>query len=267
MLIVGMINRMYNDSQPLPRVAVFVHTESLREVIHQQAGAVDLFWLTADSPRAAVVAVADAEARLLLVELDTDVSWLSVVRSDPATRRIPLIAFATTPSGVVRAHSYQAAQILDLTTQAHQLAAIIQQTLRSVVDATALATECDQPLPPLVAQGLHEFNAGDYFECHETLEAAWMHEAGPVRNCYRAILQIAVAYLQITRGNFRGAHKMFVRAVQWLAPLPARCHGIDIEQFRADAHTARQHLEALGEAGIAQFDRTLLKPIHFEARH
>jgi len=55
-----------------------------------------------------------------------------------------------------------------------------------------------------------------------------MATSGPVRELYRAILQVGIAYYQIERGNHRGALKMLLRSVQWLAMLPDRCQGIDV---------------------------------------
>src|SRR6185503_4609752 len=54
---------------------------------------------------------------------------------------------------------------------------------------------CSAPLHPQAAEGLRLFNAGKYFEAHEALEDAWNEEAGPVRDLYRGVLQIAVVYL------------------------------------------------------------------------
>ncbi len=113
-------------------------------------------------------------------------------------------------------------------------------------------------------QGLRQFNAHEFFECHETLETVWRRETGPVRELYRAILQIGVAYYQIERGNYWGAYKMFLRTLQWFEPLPDRCQGIDVARLRADADAARAHLEALGPERIAEFDRALIRPVVYE---
>ncbi len=42
-----------------------------------------------------------------------------------------------------------------------------------------------------------------------------MAESGPVRDLYRAILQVGVAYYHITRGNHAGGLRMLRRCVQW----------------------------------------------------
>lgn len=248
------------------RIAAFIPDRAVRERVVALADGIDIHWLPDlfGSTREAVNHIADAHTALLLVVTDVPVEWLGLVRSDPATRRLPAVALASTPDGEQQAKLYKASVIVNLDDMGAPLTDVLRQYARTAADPDVLADQCAAPLPPLVLKGLHEFNTGEYFECHETLETAWMQESGPVRDVYRAILQIAVAYLQITRGNYRGAHKMFVRAVQWIAPLPDQCHGIDIRQLKADAAAARAHLETIGESGIATFDRALLKPIRYD---
>ena len=118
-------------------------------------------------------------------------------------------------------------------------------------------------LPPseLLLKGIHEFNAGAYFEQHETLETAWREEPGPIRRMYQGVLQIGVAYYQIQRQNYTGALRMFQRAWQYLDPLPDTCQGVNIAQFRTDAHAAQAELERLGPQRIANFSLVFFKPI------
>ena len=87
---------------------------------------------------------------------------------------------------------------------------------------------CNAPLHPQAAEGLRLFNKGEYFEAHEALEAAWNAEKGEVRDLYRGILQIAVVYLHITRGNYNGAVKVYARSQKWLRDWPAVCRGIQV---------------------------------------
>jgi hypothetical protein len=251
-------------------VLAYVASPDLRHLLTSQAGGVTIQWMPAPiaSPREAVVYIADARPASLVVEMQPEVlPWLSLVRSDPATRRLPLVALVANAEAEAAAMSVRANAIVNPAQLAAptRLGSILADHARPDADHARLADQCAGAPPPLVLKGLHEFNTGDFYECHETLEHAWMEETGPVRDVYRAILQIGVAYYQITRGNYRGAHKMFVRAVQWIAPLPDRCHGIDIAQLRADAAAARAHLEALGEANLRQFDRALLRPILVDA--
>jgi uncharacterized protein len=216
---------------------------------------------------AATAHITDVLPAILIIALEngTIPDWLSIVRSSPSTRRIPMIALVRDEAGVRSAAALHAAATLSVDDHLiDTLPAAIRQHARVYDQDQALAAQCGDSPPALVLRGLHEFNTGEYFECHETLEEAWNAESGPVRDVYRAILQIGVAYLQITRGNFRGAEKMFQRAAQWFAPLPDRCQGIDIAGLRADYAAARTHMHTLGESRIAEFDRTYLKPIRYE---
>jgi hypothetical protein len=77
-------------------------------------------------------------------------------------------------------------------------------------------------------------------------------------------LQVGIAYYQIQRKNYAGARKLFLRTLQWFAPLPDYCLGIDVAQLQADALAARTHLEALGPERIAEFDQALFKPVRYE---
>lgn len=115
----------------------------------------------------------------------------------------------------------------------------------------------------MAIKGIEQFNQREYFEAHETLEAAWNEDSTPGRELYRAILQVAVAYLQIERKNYRGAIKMFLRVRQWMNPLPDVCRGVDVKQLRQSAQKVHEKLSSLGTEGIAHFDISLLPPVVF----
>ncbi len=87
---------------PLPILLVLVHDQKLGEAIAASAEGFDVRW-SLDFPRdvarddardvaAAVAQIADMHPALLVIELDTPARWLARVRSDPATRRVPVIA-------------------------------------------------------------------------------------------------------------------------------------------------------------------------------
>lgn len=126
--------------------------------------------------------------------------------------------------------------------------------------------DCDAPLHPKAAEGLRLFNEGKYFEAHEALEVAWLEEKGKVRDLYRGILQVGVAYLHITRGNYRGAIKVHGRSQRWLKGWPNYCRGIDVEGLRRDAEAAINEVLRLGEQRLGEFDLARLKPIRWGER-
>lgn len=120
---------------------------------------------------------------------------------------------------------------------------------------------CNAPLHPQAIQGLRLFNAGRYFEAHEALEEAWNAESGKVRDLYRGILQIAVAYLHIIRGNYNGAVKVHERSRKWMQDWPEVCRGIHVGKLRRDAQAVIDEVQRLGVEKIGNFNRSLLKPV------
>jgi uncharacterized protein len=126
-----------------------------------------------------------------------------------------------------------------------------------------IACACQGELPEQVQSGLELFNEGEYFEAHEVLEAAWRAEPGPVRELYRGILQISVAYYHLLRGNYPGAVKMFNRSRTWLDPFPGQCRGIDLAKFRLDFTQVEAQMYRLGPERLRHIDRGLLKPISY----
>jgi predicted metal-dependent hydrolase len=123
------------------------------------------------------------------------------------------------------------------------------------------ADPCLARLHPKAVEGLELFNAGRYFEAHESLEAAWRQETQPIRELYRGILQAAVVYLHVTRRNYAGAAKVYHRMLRWLTPWPETCRGIRIRQLRLDLAAVYAALQQLEADRMTEFDLTLLKPV------
>jgi hypothetical protein len=257
---------MLSDAPAKPIILVFARTQAVASAIHACESTYDIRW-SVDFAAAAqhdyyavIEQVSDLHPALIVVELDKSEAWLSRLHSDPATRRIPIIGVTNDESGV----EWAALNHIDLIYSAETFTAALPELFAQTIflsDSESLAYQCGEVLSELVVQGLHQFNEQEYFEAHETLETAWKEEPGPIRDLYRAILQVGVAYLQIQRGNYRGAHKMFLRMRQWFAPLPDQCMGINIAQLRADSLAVFAALESLGPDRISEFDLSLLKPI------
>lgn len=213
-----------------------------------------------------VARLVEEQPALLIFDLNNNAvpwdKWIASVKSSPATRRIPIIAFGShmDVETQTRAKAAGADAVLAKSRFTEALPDLIQKYAR-VTDRAAIADDCRGALSALALKGLAHFNAGEYFEAHEELEHAWNEETGPARELYRALLQIAVAYLQITRGNYKGALKMFMRARQWIDPLPDECRGVRIGQLREEAMRAREELERLGPERIGEFDMSSMKPV------
>jgi hypothetical protein len=124
--------------------------------------------------------------------------------------------------------------------------------------------DCAGPLHPKAIEGLELFNIGRYWKAHESLEAAWRAETGPVRELYRGILQAGVVYLHITRQNYAGAMKVYQRSQKWLTLWPETCRGIAIGQLQRDLERAILEVQRLGPDCMEEFDISLLKPVHYD---
>ena len=121
--------------------------------------------------------------------------------------------------------------------------------------------ECAELPPPLVLKGIEEFNRGEFFEQHETLETAWRAEPRPVRELYQGILQVGLACYQIGHGNWPGAQKMFGRGLTRLRQFAPECLGIEVARLIADAEHVRDEAQRLGPGRLHELDRTLFPKI------
>lgn len=207
----------------------------------------------------------DARAALLIVD-GSDADWLTYTaapKSSPATRRVPLIVAADDATRRTEALGSGANVALSVTALLADVPALIatHARLRDPAREEQLDCECQEPLPELAVQGVEKFNNREFYPQHDLFEEQWVNTDGPVRDLYRAVLQVGVAYYQIERGNHRGALKMLLRAVQWLEALPDVCQTINVAQLRADAYAVRAALEATPPDQIADFDMSLLKPL------
>ncbi len=121
--------------------------------------------------------------------------------------------------------------------------------------------DCRQKMPPLLRQGIDEFNAGQWFECHETLEELWVGASGAVRDLYQGILQVAVALHHWREGNFPGAVHLLQKGNGLLEHAAPVCQGVDVAALMRDAESFRETLENLGPDRMAELDRRLIPRI------
>jgi predicted metal-dependent hydrolase len=121
--------------------------------------------------------------------------------------------------------------------------------------------DCAGSLPSLVMRGIEEFNRDEFFEQHESLEAAWRAEPRPVRELYQGILQVGVACYQIERGNLPGALKMFERGLRRLHQFTPECLGIDVSRLIAEAEHVRDEAQRIGPERLDELDRSLFPRI------
>ncbi len=195
-------------------------------------------------------------------------AWRSFVlacKTNAATRRIPLCLVSDDQAQRADAINCGAELALAWAEWQAGIQQIIADWARKPDPATLarLKCECQSPPPALAMRGIDAFNRGEYYRQHDLFEALWVETDGPVRDLYRAVLQVGVAYYQIERGNFRGALKMLQRSAQWLRLLPDRCQDIDVQQLRRDSFAVRAELQRLGPERLDEFDRRLLRNLPY----
>ena len=80
-------------------------------------------------------------------------------------------------------------------------------------------------------QGVEQFNQGQFYACHDTLEALWMEAIQPQKTFYQAILQIAVALYHLSNSNVRGACILLGEGMNKLSRYEASYAGIDVDEL------------------------------------
>jgi hypothetical protein len=116
---------------------------------------------------------------------------------------------------------------------------------------------CECSISGKLLQALGEFNRGDWFECHETLEDLWVGSEGELRDFYQGTLQLAVALHHWRNGNFGGAVRLLQGGGGYLRRVGPVCQRIDVAGMVQAADALRDELNRLGAARMAQVDQSL----------
>jgi hypothetical protein len=116
--------------------------------------------------------------------------------------------------------------------------------------------EAPKGLPDLVIKGIEEFNNGEFYECHEYLEEAWMQEPRRVRFLYQGILQVGVGFYHQQNGNWRGATGLLRNGTVRLKEFEPETLGIDVARLVGECERCLRELEELGHERVGEFDRS-----------
>ena len=219
-----------------------------------------------------IAQVSSLQPALIIFDLGNrsipSMEWIAMITSVPATRGIPVLAYGphVDREGLKAARQAGANPVVARSKFMQNLPDLLSDNA-NVVDKIAIEKTCEDELPHLAKRGLEEFNRGEYFKAHDSLELAWMEDQSAGRDLYQAILQVAVAYYQIERGNYNGAAKMFLRMRKWFNPLPDSCRGINIRQLKLDVEAAHAELITLGADGIDRYNLGLLQPVEYKENY
>jgi len=89
----------------------------------------------------------------------------------------------------------------------------------------------DPALPPEFWQGVEQFNHGEFYACHDTLEAIWLECYGLEKNFYQGVLQIAVACYHLSNLNWRGCAILLGEGLSRLRKYPGDYGGVNVDRL------------------------------------
>lgn len=91
-------------------------------------------------------------------------------------------------------------------------------------------TQSPSTLPPedRFQVGIDQFNQGDYYACHDTLEAIWMEATIPEKPFFQGILQLAVALYHLSNHNAKGAAILLGEGIKRLEPFEPDYRGVNV---------------------------------------
>jgi hypothetical protein len=108
---------------------------------------------------------------------------------------------------------------------------------------TPAADEPAQPPDAALRRAQQLLDDGRPFEAHEVLEAVWKSIAGPERELWRGLAQLAVGITHSLRDNEIGARTLLERAADTMAPFAGTSpSGIDVDGLRRWASDASRDL-------------------------
>ncbi|GBE95100.1 DUF309 domain-containing protein [Nostoc cycadae] len=88
-----------------------------------------------------------------------------------------------------------------------------------------------ETMPQEFWQGVEQFNSGQFYACHDTLEALWIEASEPEKTLYQGILQIAVALYHLRNNNLRGAVILLGEGSNRLRRYPDTYGGINVDEL------------------------------------
>lgn len=86
------------------------------------------------------------------------------------------------------------------------------------------------PRGPYLAY-FHFFNRQQFYEAHDILEWLWLQERqGPDNNFYKALIQLAGAFVHLQKGRVKPAAALFKLSRSYLEHYPGMHHELDVRR-------------------------------------
>lgn len=99
----------------------------------------------------------------------------------------------------------------------------------------------------LLREGIDHFNAGRYFDAHESWEEIWRSTTPEPKELFRGLIQVAVGlYHHHVRGKAAPARRVLARGLRRLERYPQGTEGLDLDALRTAARRWEGWLAAPG---------------------
>jgi predicted metal-dependent hydrolase len=107
----------------------------------------------------------------------------------------------------------------------------------------------------LLQLGIDLYNAGHYWHAHEAWEEVWLEAPREMRLFYQGLIQVAAAFVHVTRSEYPGGVKLLQAGIEKLDRYPGDYLGVDVVSLLNGARKAYVTLLELGEKHVADFNR------------
>ncbi|MCC5601133.1 DUF309 domain-containing protein [Nostoc favosum] len=111
-----------------------------------------------------------------------------------------------------------------------------------------------ETIPQEFWQGVEQFNSGQFYACHDTLEALWIEAGEPEKTFYQGILQISVALYHLENRNWRGAVILLGEGSNRLRRYPSSYGGVDVDELLNQSAVLLTTLQQIGPDKITSGD-------------
>ncbi|MEM6449893.1 MAG: DUF309 domain-containing protein [Cyanobacteria bacterium P01_D01_bin.105] len=118
----------------------------------------------------------------------------------------------------------------------------------------------EEPSPTLEL-GIREFNSGEFYACHDTLEAVWMDAETSEKPFYQGILQIAVAFYHLGNLNWRGGAILMGEGINRLGRFEPSYRDVQVDDLVDQAVEWLELVQVAGPDGLATLMDNLPSPL------
>ena len=108
-------------------------------------------------------------------------------------------------------------------------------------------------------EAIAQFNSGDYYACHDTLESIWNDAWQSDRAFYQGILQIAVGLYHLKNQNWHGAAILLGEGTSRLPAYLPDYQSIDVETLLEDSLVILRTVQLSGKEGMGNLLKNLEK--------